>query len=70
MTENERARKVGERLKELRGIRPQTKLAKALGVSYSGYRNYEAGERIPRDDIKERIAKYYSLSVSDIFFPE
>ena len=29
---------------------------------------YEAGERVPRDEIKIKLAKFYNRSVSYIFF--
>jgi putative transcriptional regulator len=31
---------------------------------------YERGERIPRDQIKKRIAQYFGQSVEEIFFAE
>lgn len=30
---------------------------------------YERGERVPRDDLKMRIAKYFGVSVQEIFLP-
>nr|WP_243134131.1 hypothetical protein [Ruthenibacterium lactatiformans] len=29
---------------------------------------YERGERVPRDEIKIRIVRFYNCSVEDIFF--
>ena len=70
MDEKERAKEIGRRLKALRGLIPQTKLARELQIPYSSYRSYENGERIPRDPLKERIANYFRKSVGEIFFPE
>ena len=64
------AKKIGERLTELRGNTPRAELAKAIGVSVSALSMYECGERIPRDVIKVRIAKYFRKSVESIFFKE
>ena len=58
----------GEKLKILRGEKSQRKVAEELGVSFSSYGKYERNERVPRDDIKKKIAKYFKTSVQDIFF--
>ena len=39
-------------------------------LSTSALAMYEQGERIPRDDIKMRLAKYYKRSVNFIFFDQ
>ncbi|MCH4205165.1 MAG: hypothetical protein LKF53_02075 [Solobacterium sp.] len=31
---------------------------------------YETGKRVPRDEIKMKISKYYKKSVGSIFFEE
>jgi len=64
------AKKIAERLIALRGSRTQAEVAKAIDVTPSAYSMYEAGERIPRDEIKKRIAAYYKRSVSTIFFAD
>lgn len=58
----------GEKLKMLRGCRTATGVAKEIGISYSAYVKYESGERVPRDETKKKIAKYYGKSVAYIFF--
>jgi transcriptional regulator with XRE-family HTH domain len=58
----------GERLRELRGTRSQEEVAAAIGVSQSAICAYEKDERVPRDDVKKRIASYYKRSVAFIFF--
>lgn len=60
--------KYGERMKKLRGNRSKQEVAKALGISFSSYVKYERGERTPRDSIKKRIAEYFGVTVSFIFF--
>ena len=61
---------MGKRLVELRGNRSQETVARDNDLSLSAYTKYERGERIPRDKIKIRLAKYYGVSVTDIFFIE
>ena len=58
----------GEKLRNLRGKTSKRKVAEELGISFSSYVKYERNERIPRDDIKIKIAEYYRTSVQDIFF--
>lgn len=60
----------GEKLKELRGDRSQAEVAKAVMVSDSAISSYENDERVPRDDVKKRLAKYYESTVQDIFYAE
>lgn len=59
---------IGKELVRLRGSRTQEEVAKALGISLSAIGMYERGERIPRDEIKIAIAKYYDKTVQSIFF--
>jgi len=59
---------MGETLKKLRGSRTQAEVAKALGISISALSMYENGERIPRDEVKKRVAEYYGRTVQHIFF--
>ena len=59
---------IAKTLIELRGDKSREKVAADLNISVSAIKMYELGERIPRDDIKIRIAKYYGRSVGSIFF--
>lgn len=59
---------IGKRLIELRGNRTQDQVARDNGISLSAIGMYERGERIPRDEIKIRLANYYGRTVQDIFF--
>lgn len=55
-------------LVRLRGERKQEQVAKEVGISRSALAMYEAGERIPRDEIKVRLARYYGVGVQELFF--
>lgn len=59
---------IGERLRDLRGSRTQKEVANACNISIAALAMYETGQRIPRDEVKVRLAKYYHCRVQDIFF--
>ncbi len=59
---------ITKKLIELRAGRPQKQVANAVGISPSALSMYEKGERIPRDDIKEKLASYYGVRVEQIFY--
>lgn len=59
---------VGKRLRALRGSRSQKEVADALGVTVMAVSLYEAGERMPRDEIKVKLANYFKKSVTSIFY--
>lgn len=61
---------IGETLKELRGEKSQSEVSTALGISDSALSAYETNERVPRDEIKIRIARYFGKTVQEIFFAE
>lgn len=61
---------IGKKLLELRGSRTQEEVAKANDISVAAIGMYERGERIPRDEVKIRLAKYYEKTVQEIFFAE
>jgi len=60
--------KMGQKLVELRGAKSREQVAVDLGISYSALVSYELGERVPRDEIKIKIAKYYGVDVGELFF--
>ena len=60
--------KMAKKLMKLRGIKSREIVANELGISISALAMYETGKRIPRDEIKVRLSKYYKISVEDIFF--
>lgn len=59
---------IGSRLRMLRGNKRSKQVASDLGIPQSTLSMYEQGKRMPRDEIKIKIAKYYKKSVEDIFF--
>lgn len=59
---------IGKRLKELRGDRSRDKVAEAVGISSSALGIYECNKRIPRDDVKKRLADFYNVSIQQLFF--
>ena len=59
---------VGERLRNLRGDIPMQTVADAVGISVSALGMYEIGQRIPRDEIKVKLARYYETTVETLFF--
>ena len=59
---------IGETLKKLRGNKSQTQVAKDLDITVSSYSNYENDYRIPKDEVKKKIAIYYGKTVEEIFF--
>ncbi len=59
---------IGARLRELRGDIPRNEVANAVGVSVSALQMYENGARVPRDQKKVELAKYYGTTVEAIFF--
>ena len=59
---------IGRRLLQLRGEKSRIIVAEAIGVSVSALQMYENGDRIPRDEIKVRIAEYYGQTVGSIFY--
>lgn len=58
----------GDILRELRGEKTQEQIAIAVGVTKSSWAMYERGERIPRDEVKIKIATFFGKTVQEIFF--
>lgn len=61
-------RKLGRQLVSIRGAKTREEAAEGIGISVSALTMYELGRRVPRDDIKIRIARYYGTSVGKLFF--
>lgn len=61
---------IAKKLTELRKKKQKTQqeVASALGLSVSAIAMYEAGVRIPRDEVKLALAQYYQTTVGYIFF--
>ena len=62
--------RIGKIIKEMRlknGLTAE-ELAKQLGTSTSAVNMYECGQRIPRDEIKIRIADFFGAPIETIFY--
>lgn len=80
MTRNVAKAKWGDKMqntagKILRDLRKEIgktifEVASEIGISYQAMQSYEDDKRIPRDEVKKRIARYYQKTVGFIFFNE
>ena len=61
-------KEIGKRLQDLRGKRSQEEVANACDISPAAVGMYERGERIPRDEIKIRLARYFGVSIEELFY--
>jgi len=59
-----------EKLIKALGNRTREEVANAIGVSISAMAMYETGARVPRDEIKIRLANYYNTTVQYLFFDD
>lgn len=59
---------IGEKLLKLRGDKSREEVSSSVDISISALQMYENGQRIPRDEIKVRLAEYYQTTVQEIFF--
>ena len=60
--------RIPKNLVALRGEKSRESVANELGLSLSALAMYENGARIPRDENKEKIARYYGKTIDEIFF--
>lgn len=60
--------KIANTLRNLRGNKRREEVAIACEVSANAISMYENGARIPADDIKVKLARYYGKTVQDIFY--
>lgn len=56
------------RLRLARGDMSREEVAVACDISVSALSMYENGQRIPRDEIKVKLARCYGKTVEDLFF--
>lgn len=56
-----RNQEIAGRIRELRGRRPQTVVAEAIGVAERTYQNWEAGDAKPNYRSLQRLAEYYGI---------
>ncbi len=61
---------MSEMLKQARGDMSCKDVANKLGISLSALSMYESGKRVPRDELKVRMAKLYNTTVGHLFFGE
>lgn len=61
---------IGKRINKLRTDNEisKDKFAKDIGITIRALDSYEYGARVPRDEIKIKIAKYFDTTVESIFF--
>ena len=52
-------------LRKLRGDRTQEEIAAILGITKSSWAMYERDERVPRDEVKIRIANFFGKTVQE-----
>ena len=57
----------GRILRHLRGKESLEKVAKTVKISANALDMYERGLRLPRDEVKSRLARYYGVTVGAIF---
>lgn len=55
-------------LRKLRGDRTQEEIAAILGITKSSWAMYERDERVPRDEVKIRIANFFGKTVLELFY--
>lgn len=58
----------GAKMRKLRGDKTQAETADAIGITKSAYAMYERDERVPRDEVKIRMAAHFGVSVMFLFF--
>lgn len=58
----------GEILKMLRGDNSQEEISKKIGITKSSWAMYERNERVPRDEVKVKIAHFFGKTVQEIFY--
>ncbi len=63
---------IGKRLRKLRTEKgcDMATACKAVGISISALSMYECGLRIPRDEIKIKLAHFYGVGVDLLFFSD
>lgn len=59
---------IGMKLKALRGQRTQQEVADKVGITKSALAMYERDKRVPRDEVKVKLAAFYGETVQAIFF--
>lgn len=61
-------KEIGERLRKLRSEIDRSTVAQKCEISVSALSMYENGLRVPKDEIKVRLANFYGKTVESIFY--
>ncbi|MBQ2475447.1 MAG: helix-turn-helix transcriptional regulator [Ruminococcus sp.] len=63
---------IGERIKSLREKRNLSResFCTEVGITQSSLSMYENGQRVPRDEIKVKIARLLGVSIEALFFTD
>lgn len=59
---------VHTRLRLARGDRSREEVALVCDISVSALSMYENGQRVPRDEIKVKLARCYGKTVEELFY--
>lgn len=61
---------IAEKLKMARGEKTRKEVCEAVGISRNALMMYENGKRIPKDEIKIRLANFYNKGIEELFFAQ
>ncbi|ASS76446.1 transcriptional regulator [Tumebacillus algifaecis] len=59
-----------EKMAALRGDRTQKEMANEIGIPVSTYAMIEAGHRFPRRELQIKLARFFKLTVDELFFDQ
>jgi len=62
--------KIGKRLIELRGEKTREEVAYFTKITCKSLESYERGYRMAMDSAKQRLARYYGVSVDSLFYAD
>jgi putative transcriptional regulator len=57
-----------QKMIHLRGDRSLREVSLQLGIPYSTYAMIETGRRFPRKDLAIKLARFYEVTVDELFF--
>lgn len=57
-----------EKMVTLRGDRSQKEIAEEIGIPVSTYAMIESGHRFPRKELQLKLARYFEVTVDELFF--
>lgn len=62
--------KISVKLRSMRGKRTLQAVSDEIGVTPSALSQYENGARVPRDEVKCKLAEYYGVTVQELFYDD